>query len=268
MILCQKCNRLYRESACPFCCGVTRRELGMIAAALVVAPMAVAGQDAKPAYGVARPPEPIDKVVETIDPTHEGWLEEVGLVNPVSSWASHAPGTKAILLVSGQEAKRATTALLLKVDKEAVTIRIEGARRMPNERKLAVGTGITEDAKVTDDGKETMELGDRTFECDVKSYEMPGRTFKVWHCKEAPLGTVKIVCGEETTRLVKAKESMTVKAGSYDCSLWETKGPSGTRRTWRSEKMPGLTVKAEITQKIDGVEAKYKIEAQSVVEGK
>ncbi len=267
---CDKCKRLHAEPQCPFC--LTRRQMVIGAAAIVAAPLALKAQDPPaPAYGVARPPEPVDKALDLLDPTQEGWMEDVGLISAAKAWSSHAAKTRVTLLAThvvgkNPATKAPTIVTLVKAEKESVTIRVERQKQKPVERGLPIATGITSDAKVTDLTKETIEIDGTKFECDVKSYEMVGRTFKVWSHKELPFGFAKVSSGDETMKLVKAKDSITVKAGTYDCSLWETTTPSGTRRVWRSDKMPGLTVKSEIKSK-DGDET-MTVEAQSVVEGK
>ncbi len=280
---CPKCRRhvCLSETACPFCgqpFGMTRRDLvGMAAAAatLAIAPVADAAReprDQAEEYGVRRPdPMPIERSrIETI---FSGWMTEIGLINPANSWADHKPDTSVSYLSSEGTREILNAHLkLLKVADGAISLQVrtsqagggEGPAHKPEERTIARTTGINKDAKVVDDAKETLDVAGTKYDCVVKSYELPGRTFKVWSCKDAPLGIVKVSCGDETMKLTKASDTIKTKAGDYDCSVWESTIGETTKTFWRSSKVPGLVVRAVEKNK----STTFTIELTSMKEGK
>jgi hypothetical protein len=263
------------EAACPFCqtpFGLTRRDFAVGAAAFAavglapVADAARAPEMQQEEYGVPRPvPEPVGP--SAVDAIYDDWLSEVGILNAAESWATHKPQT--VVRYSSTDGSRPArvnaTLTLMKVADAAVTINIGLVGRKAEERVFARGAGIPKDAKVTDEGKETIEVDGTKYECEAKAHELPGRTFKVWWCKDAPLGFAKVTCGEETTRLVKAKESVKLAWGEADCSVWETTVGDTVRKVWRSEKTPGLVVRLEtMTKKA----LTLKVEIAAMTEGK
>jgi hypothetical protein len=285
MITCTGCKRLFRndEKLCPFCgadAGMTRRQAGLAAAALLIAPAALAAQqpkpadqDPKPAYGVPRPVEVEPAVPAAIEALTRDWLPSVGILDHASTWVSKKVGTTVSFAVS-QSAKRlgastgSLTIRLVKAEKDAVELSLESRGMPARKQKMTPSSGFTDDARVVSEAKETVEVDGTKFECVAKSCEMPGRAFKVWWCKDAPYGVVKVEMDKETTRLVKVKESVKVAAGTYDCSVWETTDGTKTRRVWRSDSVPGAIVKMVETDPTENGEVKVTAEVSAVKDGK
>ena len=230
---------------------MTRRTLvGLAAAAatLAVVPDAESRpQDKKPEYGVERP-EPEPDGPDAADVLWPGWLAETGLLNPANSWAAHKPGTRVHYSCSTLRRNNVTFDLA-KVADGSIALTVTPARGDKKDLVLARSDGVSKDAKLLDETKETIEIDGVKYACAAKHYEMPGRTFKVWSCKEAPLGFAKVECGDETLLLVKAKETIKTRAGEYECSAWQSTVGKTTTKTWRSEKVAALVVRVEQTTK-------------------
>ena len=275
---CPNCKRhvSLSERACPFCgqeFGMTRRDLVGIAAAaatLAIAPVADAAREPwhqAVEYGKPRPePEPVGRT--PADLIYSSWMADAGIFNPANAWASHKPGT-IVTYVSANAPKPArlsATISLEKVADAAISLKITPVSKKTEERTFGRNSGITKDAKVVDESKETIEIDGVKYDCALKTYEMPGRTFKIWSHKDAPSGVVKVVCGDETTTLVKAKETIKTKAGDFECSAWETVAGTTSTKTWRCEKAPGLAVR--VIEAVKGAETSITVELSSITEGK
>ncbi len=275
---CPKCSRhvCLSEKACPFCgeaFGISRRDLvGFAAAAATLAMAPVADAALEPwhqavEYGEPRPePEPTGR--SPADLIYSSWMADAGIFNPANAWASHKPGT-IVTYVSANAPRRArlsATMSLEKVADAAISLKITPVSAKAEERTFGRNNGITKDAKVVDDSKETLEIDGTKYECAMKTYEMPGRTFKIWSHKDAPFGVVKVTCGEETTTLVKAKETINTNAGAFECSAWETVAGTTSTKTWRCEKAPGLAVR--VIEVVKGADTAITVELNSITEGK
>ncbi len=246
---CPNCSRhvSLSERVCPFCgteFGMTRRALvGLAAAAatLAIVPDAHSRvQDVQPEYGVDRP-EPEKDGPDAITLLYPGWLAEIGLLNPANSWATRKPGTRVHYACA--TLRRCNVTLdLAKVADGKISLTVTPAGGDKKERILGRTDGIPKEAKLLDETKETLAIDGTNYACAVKSYEMPGRTFKVWSCADAPFGFAKVESGDETVILVKAKENRKTKAGDYECSVWQSTVGKTTTKMWRCDKVPGLAI--------------------------
>ena len=279
---CPTCSRhvFLSEGACPFCGAswtLTRRGFGIAAVAATAALLApradaaVKPSDQEAKYGIARPrPDPAAEQILIWDRLYGGWMTEFGLLSPGKNWSGRKPGTLVSFTgtSSGGAGRPASTAVAYRLAKRAdsgVSIDIEFFGAKSVERTLTCADGVAKDAKVTETGKETIDVDGRKVECDVKSYELPGRTFKICWNKDLPFGFARCSSGEETTTLLKSKETVEIASKKYECSTWETKRGETTIKTWRCADFPGTVVRLEETVKGG---ATVKIEASSLTDGK
>jgi hypothetical protein len=239
------------------------------AATLAIAPVADAAREpwqAAPEYGAPRPrPEP--KGPTALDVIYTGWLANAGVLNPANSWASRKPGTVVTYTASDAKGTRLSATLtLVKVTDALVTFTFTPAGRAAEERNLSRTKGITDDAKLGEEKKETIEIDGTKYACVVKTYDMPGRVFTVWECPDAPFGFVKAVSGEESTVLIRAKETLKTTGGEFACSVWAAESERVTQKLWRSDQAPGLVVRVVETAR--GAAAATTYDLNSVTEGK
>lgn len=282
---CPKCSRhvFLPEGGCPFCGAawtLSRRDFGIAAVAAtaaIIAPAADAhGRQEQAKYGVQRPePPPVKpprpdaeaEVALIWTPLMSNWMEEAGLLSHGKSWSAHKVGTVLALTAtaSGRPASFTATYRLAKRNDAVVNLEVAFPGVKPFERAVGCLDGIDKEAKVTNDGKETVEVDGKKFECDVKAYELPGKSFRVWWTKDAPLGFAKATAGDETTLLVKTAEKLEIGKKTFTCSLWETKRGDRTIKTWRYADIPGGI--AQSVESLKGVETS-KIVATELTEGK
>jgi hypothetical protein len=279
---CPKCRRhvFVASSACPFCGAMWKALLSAAAAAsmLLGAPAEAPAADRgaavqEPAYGPPRPlPEAAADGAVVWNRLYAGWIAEVGLSGDGKSWSERKTGATVSYKITqeqfAQKTKTNTVAYrLAKVTDDAVTLVVTAPPAVAANRTLPTRDGVPREAKVTDEGKETLDIDGKKHDCEVKGYELPGREFKVWTCKD--LGVVKIACGDWTTRLAKLSEDVAAAGKSWSCRVWETKSGETETKEWRSDKVPGGTVKWVETVKSGGKAlATTTIEVTTVTEGK
>jgi hypothetical protein len=256
---------------------LTRRDFGIAAVAATAALLApkadaaVLPADQETKYGIARPrPDPAAEQILIWDRLYGGWMTEFGLLSPGKNWSGRKVGTLVSFTGSsgggvGRPSSTAVTYRLAKKADTGVSLDIEFFGAKSVERTLTCNDGVAKDAKVTETGKESLTIDGKKFECEVKSYEVPGRTFKIWWNKDLPMGFAKAVSGEETTTLQKSKETVDVAGKKYDCSVWETKRGDTTIKSWRCADFPGTVVRLEETVKGGGT---VRIDATSLTDGK
>jgi hypothetical protein len=264
---CPKCRRhvFIASSNCPFCGAVWKALLSAAAAAslLLGAPTHAApvpdrpavAQDPVPLYGPAREHDERTVEVPTLwDAVYADWAAKVGIARPGKSWSTRKAGSSATYAIKmskvGQRPhSAAATYVLSEVAKDAVRLKVSSGGGLAQERNLALLEDVVKDAKVVEEATETLEADGAKFDCVVKSYEMIGRSFKVWWCKDAPGGLVKFTSGEETTTLTKRSETVTVQGRKIECHVWTTVAGGTEAQEWRSDAVPGQLVKRTETVK-------------------
>jgi hypothetical protein len=282
---CPCCRRHVRltEHRCPFC------GKAWLLSAAAAAALLLGGREASPApipdlpsvaadqeqeYGVPR----VVKKVEWAwvwDRVTDSWKSQVGFTASSKSWAGRRPGTTVTYNVATVTNAIDTETFVLTyrltgVDETHASIAVSGSNRIGDKRQIALKAGLPEEAKSADQGKETIDVAGKKVECTVKSHEWPGRELRTW--TNADGAVVKIVSGEEISRLVKSEE-ITVAGKAMACSVWETKVGDTTVTEWRSETVPGLIAQwEEVTLNPDKPKgppaSKRTVVVTSIVEGR
>jgi hypothetical protein len=187
-------------------------------------------------------------------------------------WASFKEGSfvkmKTTMTMAGTDTVTEMTQTLTKLDTEFAYLKTEVAGTA-NETKLPL-KGVAGEAKVVDSGSEDITVEGKIQDTTTEANGTTTVTSS-WVCKDAPGGVVKT--GTKTTgtmemtsltNLVKLSEKVKVGDKEVTCFVLETVSTTSygktTMKMWRSEEVPGFSVKMETKSEMSGTEMKSVME--------